>query len=74
MRPEVPSCILSDSTRLVFDVDCVSVSTWFVMTKDGSLRHACSRKCVRPLDAVEQPADGTVLVLTDDACHKADYR
>lgn len=59
---------MSDSDVLVFDTDCISDSTWFLPRDDGSLQHACSEMCVKPLTNDSVPTEGTQVGLSFHAC------
>lgn len=77
--PRSRSCVVNESEPLVFDSDCVSDSTWFLLRKDGSLQHACSEMCAKPLNNDSAvPTEWTPVGLSfhacDDQIHRSDLR
>ncbi|XP_078381985.1 uncharacterized protein LOC144664674 isoform X3 [Oculina patagonica] len=66
--PRTHSCAVNESDVLVFDTDCISDSTWFLLRDDGSLQHACSEMCVKPLSNGSVPTEGTPVGLSFHAC------
>ena len=52
----------------MFDSDCISDSTWFLLRDDGTLQHACSEMCVRPLISSGVPIEWTPVGLSSYAC------
>ncbi|KAJ7371466.1 hypothetical protein OS493_025365 [Desmophyllum pertusum] len=68
LSPRSHSCVINESEVLIFDTDCISDSTWFLLREDGSLQHACSEMCVKPLTNDNVPIEGTLVGLSFHAC------
>lgn len=68
LSPKHHSCTASESEPLVFDSDCISDSTWFLLRDDGTLQHACSEMCVWPLNSSGVPTEWSPVGLSSYAC------